>query len=151
MEGGLQHTLSKQERICGQKVQERLFSTESRSMAAFPIRAIYLNEQREEGSPSVRIMASVPKKCFKRAVKRNRVKRQIREAYRKNKHLLTDTVDKEQGRSMLVAFIWMDNKLHPTAEVEKRIRKLLYRLAESTQASSDSQPARSSEASATKQ
>lgn len=135
----MRHTLMKQERICGQKVQERLFSTESRSMAVFPIRAVYLEDQQEEGMPSVRIMVSVPKKCFKRAVKRNRVKRQIREAYRRNKQLLTDNIDKEPGQdlSMLVAFIWMDNKLHPTAEVEKRMRKLLCRLAESTQAFSD--------------
>ena len=38
--------------------------------------------------PYNRIVVSVPKKCFRRAVKRNLLKRRIREAYRLNKSLL---------------------------------------------------------------
>lgn len=38
--------------------------------------------------PYNRIVVSVPKKCFRRAVKRNLLKRRIREAYRLNKGLL---------------------------------------------------------------
>lgn len=41
------------------------------------------------GNGNNRIMVSVPKKLFKRAVKRNLLKRRIRESYRKQKHILT--------------------------------------------------------------
>ena len=41
------------------------------------------------GNDVDRIMVSVPKKLFKRAVKRNLLKRRIRESYRKQKHNLT--------------------------------------------------------------
>ena len=41
------------------------------------------------GNEENRIMVSVPKKLFKRAVKRNLLKRRIRESYRKQKHNLT--------------------------------------------------------------
>ena len=53
-------------------------------------------------------MVSVPKRCLKHAVDRNRVKRQVREAYRTNKHLLQP----KEGQALLIAFIWMDNQLH---------------------------------------
>lgn len=41
-----------------------------------------------DGSGRSRIMISVPKKSFKRAVKRNLLKRRIRESWRKQKHSL---------------------------------------------------------------
>ena len=43
------------------------------------------------GSETNRIMVSVPKKMFKRAVKRNLLKRRIRESWRKQKHSLQTT------------------------------------------------------------
>lgn len=45
--------------------------------------------RKETGNDVDRIMVSVPKKLFKRAVKRNLLKRRIRESYRKQKHNLT--------------------------------------------------------------
>lgn len=41
------------------------------------------------GCETNRIMVSVPKKMFKRAVKRNLLKRRIRESWRRQKHMLT--------------------------------------------------------------
>lgn len=47
---------------------------------------------RADEGPS-RIVVSVPKRSFKRAVKRNLLKRRIRESYRRQKSLLTGTWD----------------------------------------------------------
>lgn len=44
--------------------------------------------RRDTGNDYARILVSVPKKTFKRAVKRNLCKRRIRESWRKQKHLL---------------------------------------------------------------
>src|SRR3712207_7886162 len=60
----------------------------SKSFSIFPIRIVYM--PLEEAKQPASILISVSKRKFKRAVRRNRVKRQIREAYRRNKHLLTD-------------------------------------------------------------
>lgn len=53
--------------------------------------------------PYNRIVVSVPKKCFRRAVKRNLLKRRIREAYRLNKQLLPASMP-EGGTDILFIY-----------------------------------------------
>ncbi len=125
------YTLPKEERIFLLREIERLFSRESSTVVAHPIRALYLMKERSADEPSVKMMVSVPKKCFKRAVKRNRVKRQLREAYRHLKHPLISAVDALGGKTLLIAFVWTDKKIYPSLEVDKKMEKLLCRLSES--------------------
>lgn len=121
--------MNKEERVTGRILVETLFGGgESRSMSYYPIRVVYCLTQRE--AASIRILVSVPKRCFKRAVKRNRVKRQLREAFRKNKHLLFDRMEAMPDKALAMAFIWMDNQLHDSDEVEKRVSSLLLRVSE---------------------
>lgn len=75
-------------------------------------------------------MVSVPKKCFKRAVKRNRVKRQIREAYRLNKAIVTEQMKKHESKYLTMAFIWLDAELHDTDEIKTKMINLLGRISE---------------------
>ena len=123
--------LTKEERISSRLLIEKLFSGGgSRSMAAFPVRLVYMETERGEHEPPVSIMVSVPKRCFKRAVARNRVKRQLREAYRHNKQLLWQRLADKPGQRLLIACIWTDNQLHSSAEVGRKMRNLLTRLSE---------------------
>jgi len=121
-------TLSKKERIVSNLLIETLFGQgNSESLAAYPIRVIYTQiEQQQDGAP-VQILISVPKKRFKHAVDRNRVKRQVREAYRHHKQLLYNKV--EEGKQLLVAFVWLSDKHMPSSEVEKKIKMLLEKIA----------------------
>ena len=81
-------TFRKQERIVSKQLMETLFDKgDSHSLAAFPLRAIYTLTDRREGCAPVQILISVPKKRFKHAVDRNRVKRQVREAYRQHRQI----------------------------------------------------------------
>lgn len=123
--------LAKNERISSKLLIDQLFGgSGSRSMAAFPIRMVYMTVSRASDWPPVRIMISVPKRCFKHAVERNRVKRQLREAYRQNKHLLWQRMGDNSERTLLLAFIWTDNNLHETALVNRKMRNLLTRVSE---------------------
>ena len=124
-------TFCKEERLCRKALIEKLFHKEgSRSMAAFPLRLVYMKSPAGEDGPAAQMLVSVPKRCFKRAVKRNRVKRQLREAYRKDKHIVLVRMEARPERMMAVALIWLDNSLHDTEEVESRVRSLLVRLGE---------------------
>ncbi|MBR1665307.1 MAG: ribonuclease P protein component [Bacteroidaceae bacterium] len=121
-------TLSKEERISSKRLVERLFGGgKSHSMAVFPIRLVYMKYSREsDEAPEASILISVPKRCFKSAVKRNRVKRQIREAYRHHKCLLKLPTD----QCAALAFIWTDNQLHGSEKVERSVVRLLKRMNE---------------------
>ncbi len=77
-------SLTKKERLCGKTAISRLLD-EGRHGSAGNIRFLFLAGTGEEKN---RIMVSVPKKNFKRAVKRNLLKRRIRESYRKQKRNL---------------------------------------------------------------
>lgn len=113
-------TLSKEERLSYKRHIDLLFE-KGQSFIAYPLRVIYLAVE-EEMNARVSIMISVPKKKFKRAVKRNLIKRQVREAYRLNKYDLLDPLE-EKNKSMLVAFIYLDKEIHPAATINKAIRK----------------------------
>lgn len=76
------------------------------------------------------ILISVPKKRFHHAVDRNRVKRQIREAYRKNKHQLAEQVA-QSAKGLLVAFLYVSDKMESTEYIEKRVARLLDKMGES--------------------
>ena len=122
-------TLSKEERLCSRKAVERLFAGRASSFSAFPVRVVFLPTEEPEAAWAS-VLMSVSKKRFKRAVKRNRVKRQLREAYRKNKHELVRCLA-EQNRSLHLAFIYLDKTLHPTDELEKKVVRLLDRIVQS--------------------
>lgn len=75
-------TLPKQERLCGKKGIDSLLARGKHGSNG-PIRYIFATGN---GEDFCRILISVPKKLFKRAVKRNLLKRRIRESWRRLKH-----------------------------------------------------------------
>lgn len=124
-------TFSKRERVVSRKLMETLFHAgNSKSMAAYPLRVVYRYQSRSEGEPPVQVLLSVSKRHFKHAVDRNRVKRQLREAYRHNKHLVWQPLAGRGNEALVLAFIWLSDELQPSAVVTDCMVRLLSRLAE---------------------
>lgn len=124
--------LPKSERINSKKLIDRLFKGGgAKSMSAFPLRVVFMTEDADPHEPLARMMVSVPKRYFKRAVKRNHVKRLVREAYRRNKQVLIDSLEAdEQRKALSLCFIWTDSSLRDYKEVERKTANLLQRIAE---------------------
>ena len=103
-------------------------------MAAFPLRIVYMQmeKQGEENvtkAPWASILVSVPKKRFRHAVDRNRMKRIIREAYRLNKHILWEALEGRDFR-LALAFVCITDTLPTFYTVNKSMKKALTRIAE---------------------
>lgn len=88
--------------------------------------------ERQDRQEPVEVLISVPKKRLHHAVDRNRAKRQIREAYRLQKQLLTEKM--AQGQTVDIAFVWLSDQLLPSAEVNGRMKNLLERIAKRIEA-----------------
>ena len=98
-------TLSKSERLCGKKAIAGLMEHGKGGVAGC-LRYKFLRAGEADVS---RILVSVPKRHFKRAVKRNLLKRRIRESYRLQKDLLPAGMD--------IAFIYVSREVLPFEEI----------------------------------
>lgn len=113
----MQQTLPKQERLSGKLAIGNLMNG-GRWGATAHIRYCFIQGE----GPLNRIMVSVPKKNFKRAVKRNLLKRRLREAYRTQKELLSGT-----GTDVL--FFYSAPEVVDYAIIKEEMASILSRLA----------------------
>ena len=111
-------TLGKPEKLKSRKLIGQLFE-EGKSVKKFPVRLVYLQTQHTSDFP-VQVGFSVPKRNFKRAVDRNRIKRLLREAYRHQKGILYPQLSKPYV--FMFTFI---GKEEPTyLEIQQKIQQV---------------------------
>ena len=118
-------SLSKKERLSWKRYIELLFE-KGQSFIAFPLRIVFYVTEEDLPAESS-ILISVAKKRFKRAVKRNKIKRQIREAYRVQKNNLKLSTE-DNKKNILIAFIYVDKEIHEHSLIEKAVAKAIKRL-----------------------
>lgn len=110
----------KSENLKSRKLIDQLFS-EGKSIAEFPIRLRYLPIENRGHSQAA---FSVPKRNFKLATSRNRIKRQMREAYRLNKSVLN--INKDAKFALLFLYLGKDGSDYNA--IDKAIIALLKKL-----------------------
>ena len=119
------NTFPKKEHLCGEKIITRLHQ-QGRAFIAFPYRVVYSVADENETEP-VRVMISVPKKRFKHAVDRNRIKRLTREVYRLNKHEITKFA-LEHNLKFHLSFQYVSNEEDSFEMLEKKMKLALKKL-----------------------
>ena len=110
----------KSEKLKSKKTIELLFQ-EGKSVSKFPIKVFYLPIVNYEKTQAG---FAVPKRNFKNAVDRNRIKRQLREAYRLQKHLLKN----EDGSRFALFFLYLGKEKLPYDSIDRGMRKLLEKI-----------------------
>jgi len=119
--------LTKDERLRSKRIVERLFTT-GKSVFIYPFKIFYFSEN-ELSANQVQVLITVSKRNFKKAVDRNRIKRLIREAYRKNKYGLCDQL-KRHNKSMAIGLIYVGETILSYQEIERKLILILQRLIE---------------------
>lgn len=123
----MKNTFKKEERLRSKKQISRLFN-EGKSFFRYPFRIFFLKEKTEE--PALpQVLITVSKRNFKKAVDRNRIKRLVREAYRRNKKPLVEHCT-GNSVSVLLGLIYTGKTILSYAEIEKKIILILHHLIE---------------------
>ncbi len=117
-------TFTKAERLSGKTALDNLFET-GKSFNSFPFRLIWL-EVVDDSPVPVQTVISVPKRSFKKAVDRNRIKRLIREGYRKNKKIIYNQIN---NKKIHLLFIYTARTIIEYKEMEQKIITALQHLA----------------------
>ncbi|MDD2798427.1 MAG: ribonuclease P protein component [Bacteroidales bacterium] len=119
----IKHTLPKSERISRKLILDKIF-VEGKSFVVYPIRVVYLTSVELQEAP-VAIVVSVSKKRFKRAVKRNFVKRRIREAFRLNKHKIELPASL---KNVAIAFLYLSTELKEFETINGKMEAIIDQL-----------------------
>ena len=118
--------LTKAERLKSRKQIARLFSGNS-SAFSYPVKFNWAVGPGDQQMP-VQVMFSVSKRNFKRAVDRNRIKRLLKESYRKNKWILYNELETNQGK-LILACIYVGKEILSYEDVRKAMEEGLKKIA----------------------
>lgn len=122
------NSLGASQRIKSQKIVDKIFEKSALSTSVFPFAIRYYIEKNTESTSSVLVGFSVSKRHYKKAVDRNKIKRWMREAYRKNKEILYPI--SETHKISIYLFLILQKPLTSIDyhDVEARIVKLMERV-----------------------
>ncbi len=122
----MSNSFGKKDRLKGKKVVSEIFESPKKSISLFPFKAFYSISRSNKSQSNFGV--SVPKKKFKRAVDRNKIKRLIKEALRLNKSILNNELSK-RNVSVHIMVLFNGEKIPSYNSVEIKIKEILKRLA----------------------
>lgn len=122
-------SLKKHEKLKSKLLLDKLF-TDSSSVFAHPIKVLFLTDVIQDGEWPLLFSVSVPKRKIKSAVKRNLIKRRIREAYRLHKLDLETKLKENSATRLSIMLIYIESEAKEYAQIEKAVIKVIKKLSD---------------------
>jgi ribonuclease P protein component len=122
--------LPKAERLSSERLIDRLFAS-GRGGYVYPLKYRIIVGEVQTGEAAASVMFSVPKKLFKRAWKRNLIRRRMKESYRQAKGVLVERLASE-GRHADIALVCVAEKdnIPDYKTIDDAVRKILAKIVE---------------------
>lgn len=127
-------TFKKEERLCSRQLIDRLYN-EGHRLMAFPysVQWMVVNDSPHASNPSLcQVLIVAPKRKFRHAVDRNRLRRLTRECYRLRKHSLYSFLE-EKGISLIFSMVYIHNEIMTYEQLGHKMDKLLASLEKEIQ------------------
>ena len=112
------HKFPRQQRLKKKKLIEALFK-QGKQVRLYPI-LFFHYPCTDESIRQYQVLFSVSKKLFRKAVDRNKIKRRLREAYRRNKYLIEDNSMSEVP--FLLGYVYISRNILPYKDIEKQVQ-----------------------------
>lgn len=118
-------TFYKDERLCSKKQIDFLFRV-GKSEMVHPVKLMFVESTSDQAFPA-KAMFVVPKKNFRKAHDRNKLKRRMREAYRLIKHEFYGC-EQMKNKKLLFAFLYVAKKPVDYTQIEQCMRQFKLKL-----------------------
>lgn len=119
-------TFKKTERLCSKKLISDLYNI-GNQLYYYPFKVLWCVPDTALDKTNAQVLICVSKKTIPDAAKRNLIKRQIRESYRKNKKDYLEYLNNSEKQNLLL-FNYTEKKILTYKEIETKIILILHRL-----------------------
>lgn len=119
-------SFNQKEKLKSKKLLQQVFST-GKSFNVYPLKIIYCIVNEDECDGMIKIGVGTSTKNFKRATKRNRIKRLLRENYRLQKTELLQALHHSE-KKIAVFFLYLDKEMPEYGILQTKMKVALEKL-----------------------
>lgn len=116
----------KKYKLCSHTIIKAVFE-EGKTIKQYPLRSIALTLEPDLTKAAFQMVISVPKRNFKKAHDRNRIRRQLKEAFRLNKGTLEEKLI-EQKQQIALFIVYTERTALEYKVLESKMKKLIQQI-----------------------
>lgn len=120
------YTFCKEEKLCSRKIIGEMFLS-GNSFLCHPLKVAWIHNREISSIYPVQVAFSVPKRNFKKAHDRNRIKRLVRESYRYQKNLLYQFLE-SNGQKIGLMIVYIGKEKTDCRQIESAMNRIISRL-----------------------